>query len=429
MRVVLAVSGTRGDVQPMLALAVALNRARHAVTLVGPPNFVREAAHFGADYRPFGRDTETLLTDNRREVGDNPIRMIRVLRRIVGEDLRAQFECVKEAAKGADVVLAGGMMFAAASVADAMKIPYRYVAYTPDAIPSSFHAPMSTSRRTLPRWLNRLAWWAFGATGNWLMKKIANEQRAELGLAPLDATLSYFFPRDRVLLAADPSLVGWPPDLAHASLPTGAWVLPDRRELGAELEAFLDAGEPPVYIGFGSMVDSDPQRTTALVADAVGRLGCRAIIASGWAKLGGADLGPHICTTGAVPHDALFRRVRAVVHHGGAGTCHAAARAGAPQVVVPHLLDQFGWAHRIHERGLSPRPFKRSALNANRLAASLHACLTDAGMRERAARVRDATLAHDGVAETIALLERLVNAPRPSMRPPSRAASADGIAA
>src|SRR3954471_7129374 len=103
MRVLLAVSGTRGDVQPMLALAVALNKRKHRATIVGPPNFVREAAHFGVEYRPFGRDTEAFLTENRREAGANPLRMLRVLRAVVDEDLRAQFEHVREAAKGADV--------------------------------------------------------------------------------------------------------------------------------------------------------------------------------------------------------------------------------------------------------------------------------------------------------------------------------------
>jgi vancomycin aglycone glucosyltransferase len=431
MRVVLAASGTRGDVQPMLALAVALKKRRHAATVVGPPNLANEAAQFGVDYRPFGRDTEKLLADNRRHLGANPLPMLRVLRGIVVEDLSAQFDALKDAAKGADLVLAGGMMFAAASVADAMKIPFRYVAYTPDAIPSAFHAPMSSPQRTWPRWFNRAAWWAFGRVGDWLMKKTVNARRAELGLPPLKETLNHFFPRDRVLLAADPALVGWPPDLARATPPTGAWILPDKRELGAELEAFLGAGEPPVYFGFGSMVDEDPERTTRTIAEAVRHVGCRAIISSGWAKLGGAYLGRDIHVIGAVPHATLFTHVGAVVHHGGAGTCHAAARAGVPQIVVPHLLDQFGWAHRIHERGLSPPPFPRSALRADRLAASLHACLTDVRMQRRTALMRNAVLTHDGVSNAIALLERLADGARPSSRvPPStRRRRANAVAA
>jgi vancomycin aglycone glucosyltransferase len=430
MRFVLGAAGTRGDFQPMLALALALKQRRHTPTLLGPPNFAGEAAHFGVDYRPFGRDTEKFLTESRSDLGANPVRMVRVLRRVIAEDLDAQFVAVRDAAKGADCIVAGGMMFAAASIAEAMKVPYRYVAYTPDVIRSSVTAPLGCPQRTLPPWLNRIAWELTRAVIDWLMRKTSNAQRVELGLAPLDRCLPHFFPGDRTLLAADPALVEWPPDLASATPPTGVWLLPDGRELGAELEAFLDAGDPPVYFGFGSMVDPDPRRTTELIASAVKRLGCRAIISSGWAKLGGVDLGPRILAIGSVPHAKLFPRVAAIVHHGGAGTSHAATRAGAPQVVIPHILDQFGWAHRIHQRGLSPRPFRRAALNAERLVASLHACLTDVAMRERAASVRDQSVSYDGVTATVALLERLVSEARPSqLPPPPHGAEVDGVAA
>src|SRR5262245_24302933 len=118
MRVVLAVSGTRGDVQPMIALALALQNAEHLVTLVGPPNFAEEAAHFGVAYRPCGRDFERFLNEHRGEVGGNPFKMVRVLRGTIADDIREQFDTLTYVARGADLLLASGMMFAGSSVAD-----------------------------------------------------------------------------------------------------------------------------------------------------------------------------------------------------------------------------------------------------------------------------------------------------------------------
>jgi UDP:flavonoid glycosyltransferase YjiC (YdhE family) len=412
----------------MLALAHALDARGHSACLLGPPDFVDEAAHFGVEYRSYGRSMEAFLAENSRVLGDDVIKLARAACRFMDDELLLQFEHTRRAAReGVDVVLGAGMMFAAASVADAEKLPYRYVAYTPDAIPSRFHAPMTCPYRGLSPWLNRILWRIFSAVNVALLRKPINQHRAALGLPAIEDVTGYLFPRERMLLAADPTIGPWPADATDATPPTGAWLLSDGRGLGAELEAFLEAGEPPVYVGFGSMADSDPSRTTAIIADAVGRVGCRAVLAAGWAKLGGADLGPRIRVIGSVPHAALFPRVAAVVHHGGAGTSHAAARAGVPQIVVPHLLDQFGWAARLHERGLAPPPFRRSQLRADRLAASIRACLTDEAMRARATRVRTESRAFDGLATTIALLEGLV--PSKSARPKALHASSHGAGA
>ena len=151
--------------------------------------------------------------------------------------------------------------------------------------------------------------------------------------------------------------------------------------LPEKLEDFLRAGEPPVYVGFGSMTDPDPAASTRLVLDAVERAGVRAVLSAGWAGLGDAPLPESVMVVGSVSHAALFRRVAAVVHHGGAGTTTTAARAGAPQIVVPHVLDQFHWARRVARLGLGPPALPRRGLRAEQLA---QAIARDA--RQRAAR-------------------------------------------
>jgi vancomycin aglycone glucosyltransferase len=170
-----------------------------------------------------------------------------------------------------------------------------------------------------------------------------------MGLAPISDARSYIF-TDRPWLAADPTLAPWPDPADRTVLQTGAWILPDARPLSRELEGFLEAGEPPVYFGFGST--RAPQDLSQAMTQAARALGRRAIVSRGWADLSPADNEPDCLTIGEVNLEALFKRVAAVVHHGGAGTATIAALAGAPQVVIPQIYDQHYWAQRIHHLGI-----------------------------------------------------------------------------
>jgi vancomycin aglycone glucosyltransferase len=155
---------------------------------------------------------------------------------------------------------------------------------------------------------------------------------------------------DKPWLAADPTLAPWPAPADPNVVQTGAWILPDERPLSAELEAFLEAGEPPIYFGFGSI--RAPQDLSKNMIQAARALGRRAIVLRGWADLSLLDDEPDCLSIGETNQQALFERVAAVVHHGGAGTTTTAARAGAPQVVIPQHYDQHYWAHRIHDLGI-----------------------------------------------------------------------------
>jgi vancomycin aglycone glucosyltransferase len=178
---------------------------------------------------------------------------------------------------------------------------------------------------------------------------LLNSHRAKLGLAPVSDVRGHIL-TDRPWLAADPILAPWPDPADQAVFQTGAWILPDERPLSPELDLFLYAGEPPVYFGFGSIrAPEDLSRVMIQTARALGR---RAIILRGWADLSLIDNEPDCLTIGEVNHQALFKRVAAVVHHGGAGTTTAATRAGAPQVVIPQHYDQHYWAQRVQHLGI-----------------------------------------------------------------------------
>ena len=157
--------------------------------------------------------------------------------------------------------------------------------------------------------------------------------------------------------------------------------------LPAKLESFLAAGPPPVYIGFGSMTDPHPRHTTRGLVDAIDELGVRAVISQGWAGLGDLALPDDVFVTGPVPHPSLFHRCSAIVHHGGSGTTHTAARAGVPQVVVPHVLDQFYFERRLHMLGVAPPGIPRAKLTPTRLVETLGAVLDNELVAERASEL------------------------------------------
>jgi vancomycin aglycone glucosyltransferase len=163
--------------------------------------------------------------------------------------------------------------------------------------------------------------------------------------------------------------------------PRGGPPLPEK------LERYLAAGPAPVFLGFGSMADPDPAATTRRLLEAIEALGCRALISHGWAGLGEVPLPEHVMALGDVSHARLFPRVAAVVHHGGAGTTHSAARAGVPQVVIPHMLDQFYFARRVHELGVGPPAIPRKRLTVARLVETLRATLDNEQLAHRAAQL------------------------------------------
>jgi len=425
MHVVLSAFGTRGDVQPLLALALGLVRRGHRATLVAPPDFAEEAREFGIAFHPMGLSIRGMLEEHREKLGANPFAIIRAAKRDAARDVAHQFEAVREAARGADAIMAAGIMWGASSVAEAYKLPYWYLAYAPEAIASDHHPPVFIPFGGLPRFANRLGWRVFGSLVEWVVREPINRQRALLDLAPLDAAIAHSFAEPRAVLAADPDIAPWPADVGGAASPTGWLSLPDHRELGEPLRAFLEAGPPPIYFGFGSMVDRNSLRTTALVIEAARAVKRRALISAGWAGLGSNEcLGSDVLVIGSVPHAKLFSRVAAVVHHGGAGTTHAATRAGVPQIVVPHLLDQFCWARRVARLGLGPKPLPRWQLSTRRLIARLEACFADRAIPLRATDLAARAARHDGVANLVRFLEeRIEPNKRTVLSAPSRTRS------
>jgi vancomycin aglycone glucosyltransferase len=264
-----------------------------------------------------------------------------------------QFETIGAAADGCDVILgANAHQYAAPSIAQHAGIGCVTAVFAPVALPSSDLAPPPTPGQTAggatptsveQQWRNAAEVWNERA-----LERI-NRNRLRLGMDPIDDVLQYVL-TDHTWLAADAALAPAPTTPGRKIFQTGTWVLADRTPLPADLEAFLESGQPPILVGFGSMpAAADAGRRLIGAARAVGR---RIIVSRGWADLELIDDAPDCMAVGDVSHDVLFPRVAAVVHHGGAGTTAAAARAGVPQVITPMFGDQFYWASRIVDLGL-----------------------------------------------------------------------------
>ena len=174
----------------------------------------------------------------------------------------------------------------------------------------------------------------------------------------------------------------------------------------AALADFLDGGPPPVYVGFGSMTGNDPERLTRITLEALRLSGRRGVLLSGWAGLADGELPDAVLRLDAAPHDWLFPRMAAVVHHGGVGTTHTGLRAGIPNVIVPFFGDQPFWGDRVHALGAGPRPVGQEDLTAERLAEAITAATDDETMGVQAAEVGRRIQAEDGVGEAVAIVNQ-----------------------
>jgi len=410
MRIALATDGTRGDVHPMLELAAGLRAAGHDVLLLAPPDVAEEAAARAVPFRPVGLAVRQQVAEVAGVVGAGGVRTIVEMLRFLRTNLEAQFAILPEAVRGFDLVVGASLSLAARSAAELHGIPYRFVAYCPALLRSSEHPVFTIRSQTLPPWLNRLGWRTVLPPVDRLLARVVNQGRRRLGLPPIASAYAYFL-TERPILAADRALAPMPRD-ADVAVDQIPCLHPMRREpLPPKLESFLEQGPPPVYLGFGSMPDADPRATTRVLLDAIARLGCRAVIGRGWAEIGGGALPSGVIDVGSVSHATLFPRVAAVVHHGGAGTTTTAARAGVPQIVVPHLADQYYWAARVERLGLGPAGIFRRKLTADRLAAALGHVLDNEILAERARelgeRLRVEAEASDPIAAILASSSRL----------------------
>ena len=417
-RITLIASGTRGDVQPSLAVGIGLRDAGYRVRILAGSSFRGWIEGHGLEAAPSRVDMQAVMASPAGRAwvqsGHKPMQQQKLMRQIVDEVGGDLIRDAAEAASDADLLLSGFTSDAyALAIGDHRGIPVASLPLQPTMLATRDGramsvAPLANRVSRLNAWFGKLileplAWRMYGDA--------VNRFRGELGL-PTQTAREHLAQRRRMpmLHGVSRHVMPLPADWPSSCHVTGYWFLDEATRWAPPpaLEAFLADGPAPVSIGFGSMTGGDPAGTSALVLEAVREAGVRAVLLSGWGGFEASSLPAGVLVQDEVPHAWLFPRVAAVVHHGGAGTTAAASRAGVPQVVVPHMADQPYWGRRVQGLGAGPKPLPRHKLTAEGLAAALRSATGDAAMRARAGELATAIRTEDGVAEAVRLVRGIV---------------------
>lgn len=417
MQIMIMAMGSRGDVQPYVALGKGLKAAGHSVRLATHENFESLVNSHELEFYPLKGNVQAFLedTENRKLLENGNFLAINA--RAAKASQRAAIDWADGglvAGQGMDLLIAGvGGLFLGVSLAEKLKIPLLQAYIFPFTPTKAFPAvlfPQSISKlggavNRLSHHIFRQIMWQGARTGDGL----ARQQVLDLPTAPFWGDYnSVHLQRYPILYGLSPSVIAKPSDWQNTHI-TGYWFLdeaPDWSPPLALLE-FLQSGSPPVFIGFGSMVSRNPEETADLVLQAISLTGQRAILQSGWSGLSKRDLPDTVFMVDSVPHSWLFPQVAAVVHHGGAGTTAAGLRAGIPTIVIPFFGDQPFWGRRVSELGVGTAPIPRKELTAERLAEAIHKAVSDPAMRQRTADLGAKIQAEDGVANAVAIVQEL----------------------
>lgn len=414
--------GTRGDVQPFIALARALRSAGNDATLVAPESSAALAAAHDVAFIPLTDSARTEIVERRapNTVGRNGLRRMRLALRIICENRMKPSGKLREladaAVHGADVVVHHTNV-PGHHLAEWLGVPAVPVCPFPSWVPTSSF-PDPTLPFSVPSALNRASYGLNRVLPtNLLLRLYWNKHlsiwRREALRLPARRGQHDPFRRpdgDRVtfLQAFSRHMLPYPVTYPDWVKTTGFWYLPapDDWSPPADLAEFVDDGEPPIFIGFGSMVGADPRRTARVVADALRLTKTRAVVATAWGGIDPAGLGEDVFCLEQVPFDWLFPRMAAVVHHGG-GTIGAALAAGRPQVICPFMFDQPFNARCMYDLGVAPPPLPEQILSAEDLAQAIRVALTDRDMATRAAELGRLVRREDGLATAVRTVESL----------------------
>lgn len=399
--------GSRGDVQPYVALGRGLLAAGHDVTLVTAAQFEDFVTGYGLRFAPVDRRFLE-LTDTDAGQGAFEGGGLKLFK-LAMPALRQVLEDSWAAVQGAEAIIYHVKMLGGYHLAEKLGIPAVVAMPLPFYPTSAYTNPLAG--RELPAALNRRSY-AVNSMGKAPFMGMVNDWRKNtLGLPPRGR----FAAEDRlpdgtpvpVMQAYSPHVVPVPADWPPSVTATGYWFLDGDPAWQPEsaLADFLAAGPPPIYVGFGSMTTRDPEAKSRAVIEAVQTAGCRAVLASGWGGLRASNVPDSVFLIDQAPHDWLFPQVAAVVHHGGAGTTAAGLRAGKPTVVVPFFGDQSFWGRRVFALGAGPEPIPQKKLTAEGLAAAIRSAVGDATIQARAAELGAAIRAEDGVGNAVAFLE------------------------
>lgn len=399
MKIIVPAIGSRGDVQPYIALCQGLKRAGHRAILATNPTLLSLAKSYNVDSVPVGPPVDMGAEGARiwEKAGRFWMLGFMGIMRLGMRLVEQAFPDIYELSKHADLIIATDIL-AGAAEADKLGLPWISVTLQPARIPvPPGQAP------PLPA---RVMWGVVGS----LVTAPLNRFRRRVGAPPVKGDISGMMSKRMILLPVSPHVAPPNPRWPAYTHVTGYWFSrsPEAWNPPEDLLHFLECGEKPVVVSLGAMsLSGKSAREAALITlKAIRLAGVRAVV-QGWHEaLAGESLPPQVYHAGSMPHTWLFAQAAAVVHHGGFGTAASGLASGAPSLVIPHIIDQAYWGQRVHELGVGPQPIHRARLNPGRLAEALRQAVSDEVMRSKAAGLGEKIRAEpDGVEAAVRLIE------------------------
>jgi sterol 3beta-glucosyltransferase len=422
MNILIISYGSRGDVQPYIALGMGLQNAGHTVTLATSSRFKNFVESHGLDYGYMSDDLLSIIdTDQGKELLESTSNIFDVIKQNIklSKQLKplqtAQFLETWALSKkiNPDCIVYHPKAGAAPHIAEKLAIPCILGTPIPMFVPTSERPFLVLPPWKLGGWYNRLSYKIIASLTKLALGSYVRDFRSHIGLAPLKP-FNLLRTGDGhdipVLHAYSEAVLSRPTDWPETAFVTGYWFMDNDTDWSppTDLLDFLAAGGPPVYIGFGSMAGRAPAQLAELVIEALKIAGVRGIIATGWGGLTAEDLPESIFKIESAPHDWLFPKVAAVVHHGGAGTTGAGLRAGKPSVVIPFFGDQPFWARTVYALGAGPKPIPKKKLTAEKLAAAISEAVTNIDIQRNAKAIGEKITQEDGVVTAVTTIERIM---------------------
>ena len=409
MRIALVCNDTRGGIQPYVALGLGLRDAGHEVCAVAPSDLAPMFAQHGIPVQALTGSIEAVLRGSGGIAEQGLIQTMQFAAREMPSRMKAWTRETLEGCEGVDLIAGGiGGMVVGVGVAEKLGVPFIEAHLQPVGCPTDRYpgALFPNTPAWLGGWGRRMShhltelgvWGPFQA----VMERTRGAELGLRGRAPVNRT--------PVLYGFSRHVIDVPSSAARARHTTGYWFLPPDADWQAPqgLETFLSDPGPVVSIGFGSMASESAEKTTELVLGAIRDANVRAVLLAGWGGLTSLEGERDVYCAPSLPHDWLFPRVRAVVHHGGAGTTGAALASGTPSLVIPFTMDQPFWGTRVHALGVGAAPIARAKLTRSGLAASLKRLIDDGAMKDRAQALGASIRGEDGVRTAVSLLGRIL---------------------
>jgi sterol 3beta-glucosyltransferase len=411
MRVLILTFGTRGDVEPFAALAERLTAAGHTAVLAAPEPY-RATVAADVRFEPMATEMDRVMRAGmtRLRGPGHALTLAREMAQGMRVSLREQWQIAQRVQP--TVIVAHPKALGGLHVAERLGVPFVASLPLPFLTPTTaFPVPFLT--RQLPGSLNRITYDFNRFTALAYGGMINRFRRGTLGLPRMSRSTDYLTTRAGtavpVLYPFSRHVVPVPADYPPSAHVTGYWFAetPQTWEPPRDLVAFLARGRPVIYLGFGSMgFGGRAEDRSRLVREALAEVGARAVVSTGWGALT-IEANEHIYPVDEVPHDWLFPRVDAVVHHGGSGTTAAGLRAGKPTLVCPVLGDQPFWGRRVHELGVGPGPLPLRRATSQILAARIADLLSNAAYAAAARALSAQIGSEDGPGDAIRVLEQI----------------------